>query len=807
MRPYQHHRATLVVISALTAVTVLTGGLLGPATTAQALTPGWLDTDYGLQGLAVALGASDQYGGGGTVDSSGRAVVLSPVSAVVDQIQITRFAVNGAKDSTFGTGGATTLPDGSRYTAISAAGDAIYVAGPAASGNGIALVRLSASGVLDTTYGTGGQVVVAIPDTITAVTGIARLANGDVVLAGRHSATSTTSYVAAVDATGGLDAAWNAGGSTPGVVPSSNLVADLDTDGNHALLLLVAATGTSQVQRRAANGTLDTGFGSGGARALPTTFGAGHLGVESDGDYYVTGADGPSRQGTMAVTRLLPSGTVDATFGTAGTARIPLSDCEPTATSVAVRSPYVYVFGTHRSFGGPSCPTRGPIIARLSAAGVVDPAFGSGGAIQMSEEVVRGSMVPAEVFDGAVQPDGHPVLALALTATDNIRMGAIRLHADSVAPSGAFVPLVPRRLLDTRSGTGGPLPGGGLLSLPIAGHAGVPSTGAGAVVLNVTAVAPTRRGYVTVYPGGQNRPPTSNLNYAAGATTPVAVTVALNGSGAVNLYNGSSGSVHLLVDVVGYYRSGAATAPGSFTALTPARIVDTRDGTGTPAARIAGGATLTFGVSGAGGVPGSNVSAAVLSVTAVTPGGSGYLTAYAGGASRPVASSLSYASGQTRANEVTVGLGAAGDVSVYNGSSGSVDLLVDVAGYYLGGTPTDPGTFVAVTPRRLLDTRTTGPFNPGPIRPHASWPSPFGAPVASALVLNGTVTQETRAGFMAYQGENTYLLEHHPVSTLNFVAHQTVANMTITSGSDFTIYNGSSGTAQAIADLAGYFMP
>ena len=283
----------------------------------------------------------------------------------------------------------------------------------------------------------------------------------------------------------------------------------------------------------------------------------------------------------------------------------------------------------------------------------------------------------------------------------------------------------------------------------------------------------------------------------------------LGSSGTVSLYNGSRGTVHLLADVVGYYRAGTATVAGAFTPLAPARVVDTRSGTGGPRARLAARGTLTFAVAGHGGVPASGVSAVVANVTAVAPAASGYLTAYAGDATRPAASTLNYAAGQTRANLATVRLGAAGDLAVYNGSAGAVDLVVDVSGYYLAGTPTEPGTYVAIDPERLLDTRAGGLPYRGPLRSgqaaHLFPDAPAAA--ASAVVLNGTVTQPTRSGYLAFQGDSEFWDGHFPVSHLNFVAHQTVANMVVVAPDSFLVYNRSAGTAQVIVDLEGYFLP
>ena len=85
--------------------------------------------------------------------------------------------------------------------------------------------------------------------------------------------------------------------------------------------------------------------------------------------------------------------------------------------------------------------------------------------------------------------------------------------------------------------------------------------GAASVALNVTAVTPSRGGFVAVRPGtAAGVPTTSNLNFAAGQTVPNAVTVSLPLDGAhageIQIYfrgDGNSGTVDILVDVVGYY--------------------------------------------------------------------------------------------------------------------------------------------------------------------------------------------------------------------------------------------------------------
>jgi len=72
--------------------------------------------------------------------------------------------------------------------------------------------------------------------------------------------------------------------------------------------------------------------------------------------------------------------------------------------------------------------------------------------------------------------------------------------------------------------------------------------------MNVTVTGPTAPvGYLSVYPGGAVRPPTSNLNFVAGLTLPNLVQVKLGAGGAATIYNGSTGTVNVVVDLAGYF--------------------------------------------------------------------------------------------------------------------------------------------------------------------------------------------------------------------------------------------------------------
>jgi hypothetical protein len=183
-----------------------------------------------------------------------------------------------------------------------------------------------------------------------------------------------------------------------------------------------------------------------------------------------------------------------------------------------------------------------------------------------------------------------------------------------------------------------------------------------------------------VFPSGAPRPLASNLNVVAGRTVPNLVIAKVGADGRVSVYN-NAGNVHVIFDVVGWFGSDAAPAGARFHPLPPARIVDTRSGTGGLGGPVAPAATIFPTVAGAGGVPSSGVSAVVLNVTATQPSAETYLTVFPSGATRPLASNLNVLPGQTVPNLVVARVGPDGKVAIYN-NAGTVSVVVDVVGWY-----------------------------------------------------------------------------------------------------------------------------
>ncbi|MFD8722315.1 hypothetical protein ACFV2H_31135 [Streptomyces sp. NPDC059629] len=372
-----------------------------------------------------------------------------------------------------------------------------------------------------------------------------------------------------------------------------------------------------------------------------------------------------------------------------------------------------------------------------------------------------------------------------------------------------YTPLTPVRLLDTRHAVGvtttTPVAAGADLVLPIPTIADIPAADVSAIVANVTVTQPTAGGHLTLYPhNGQSLPTASNLNFTAGQTVANLVTVPVDGGGVV-FHNGSSGTVHVLMDLQGYYgRAGSGFKP-----LAPTRVLDTRSGLGISAARaIAAHATLSLDLSGR--VP-AGTTAVVLNLTGTRPTQHGYLTAYPDAGSMPGVSNLNFTAGQTVPNLAVVPV-TNGKVDFYNGSGGTVQVVADLEGYFGSGGTGANQSYVPFGPARVVDTRSDSDV-PGPVQAYGSisffplWHKDCTAdcPRPAGAVLNVTATQPKKNGFLTvYPNEQTV----PNASNLNFTAGQTVPNLVSVAdpGLIIGVYNHSSGSVQVIVDQEGYYI-
>jgi hypothetical protein len=333
------------------------------------------------------------------------------------------------------------------------------------------------------------------------------------------------------------------------------------------------------------------------------------------------------------------------------------------------------------------------------------------------------------------------------------------------------------------------------------------------VVLNVTAVNQSAGGFFTVYPTGSGLPLASNLNWDAHVTVPNLVSVGLGSGGSVTIYNGV-GSTDAVVDLEGYYAPSSGGSAGQYVPVVPARITDTRTGSGQANAglKLGPGATLDVQVTGAGGIPASGVTAVILNTTATNTTSAGFFTVFPKGASLPLASNLNWNVGVTVPNRVMVPVGTGGKVSFYNGI-GLADLIVDINGYFTDSTGTG-ASFTALTPTRIVDTRFgTGGFN-SPLGQGATMvvtvagnggvPAMASATPPQAVVLNVTVEGATTASDLLVWPDGS---SAPTASDLNYRQGQTVPNLVIvklSAGGKIDIRNDF-GSTSVIVDVVGWY--
>jgi len=379
------------------------------------------------------------------------------------------------------------------------------------------------------------------------------------------------------------------------------------------------------------------------------------------------------------------------------------------------------------------------------------------------------------------------------------RTAWIQSTIGALTTQGTYHAIDPVRIVDTRNGTGALASGivgprstinpqvSGVAGVPVT-VVGLPNTGAFAAVVNVTATAPSKKGWLTVFPTGTPIPNASNLNFNAGQTVANLVTVQLGQGGKISINNtgqsSAAGSVHVIVDLVGWYSNDETGA--LFHPLAPLRVLDTRTGTTTNpgVGAVNGGASITPTVcDGATGAD-PTATAVVVNVTALAGPTSGFLTLWPNGAA-PNVSNLNFTAGANIANLATVKVGPTCTIKVANsngapGFHAPVNVVIDLVGWYgIENTPDGGAHFHAMTPNRIVDTRN-GTGGVGGLVGAGATVAPVAtvSPVPStavAVVMNLTATTPSKRGWLT-----AYPIGPIPIaSNLNFLAGQTVPNLAI----------------------------
>jgi uncharacterized delta-60 repeat protein len=268
----------------------------------------------------------------------------------------------------------------------------VAVAGIAAS------TAAAAPGDLDATFGTGGTVKTAFLDVAQAGSMVIQSTDGKIVAEGNTYSTTT---------------------SDPGGIA----IARYNTDG-----------------------TLDSGFGTGGKVVLhgsgASYDASGRLAAQGDGKlFYAACPPDPTYGDDLTATRLNTNGSVDTSYGTNGTASAGNvygltgdSDyCTVMAATVAPSDGKLLVLWR------PVPERAGLYVTRFNSDGTLDTGFATGGTARITFVDANSNMRATYYSDMALQGDGKIVVAtmvLGLNYGDTISLGLARLNANGTLDSG-----------------------------------------------------------------------------------------------------------------------------------------------------------------------------------------------------------------------------------------------------------------------------------------------------------------------------------------------------------------------------------
>lgn len=362
------------------------------------------------------------------------------------------------------------------------------------------------------------------------------------------------------------------------------------------------------------------------------------------------------------------------------------------------------------------------------------------------------------------------------------------------AAGGLHLLVSPVRIVDTRPDAG-KLGGGRVLTVPVAGVAGVPDDAVAAVV-SVTAVEPCSDTFLTVFPCGEGVPTASTVNAVAGSIVANSI-VARLGGGALCVITLHPSDV--IVDVTGWVGPGGmGTEP-----VAPLRLTDTRPGQpqalATPQTRLGARQALTVDLGSLPGVDAS-VTAATINVTVANPSGPGFVAVLPGPCAAatlpPTTSNLDFVAHRDAAATATIGL-VNGDLCVY--SMTETDIVIDLQALHGPAPHAADGNGTATTaidPLRILDTRATTRLHAGDTIALDT------STVADAALVNLTAVLPSASGFVTLSPCGKAVPN---VSNVNFVVGDVVANRAVVSTdgtSRFCLF--SSADTDVVIDLTGF---
>lgn len=416
---------------------LLAMGLAVGANFVQAQTAGSLDTTFGTGGtVTTTFGGQTVVPIGAVQQSNGDIVVISQFDFQSDAgtgVGVTRYTSAGKLDTTFGTEGSTftTFPNiifQALWFAVQPNGAIVVGGGTAPSDStlpganqGFGLVRFTASGELDSTFGTNGLVNTPIGPRTANPGSLLLQPNGQIVMAGLEGGNGERPtnpddipnmvVVARYNTDGSLDTTFGSGGvallNDASTLPGANQLALL-TNGDY--LIVSTAFGGPVTAQLSSTGVLQSSV-TGGTIVNTTTTSFGEQGsatlFQPNGDFIIIQAAGTiNRVTTIMGQRYSETAVRDTTFSSTPFTFAGERLVAPNGIALQANGQILVGGSVVRAspiFGG---------LARLNTNGTLDTAFGKEGTLT-TDNTVNGVLVQADGKIVAVEAVGTDGIALA----------------------------------------------------------------------------------------------------------------------------------------------------------------------------------------------------------------------------------------------------------------------------------------------------------------------------------------------------------------------------------------------------------
>jgi hypothetical protein len=395
--------------------------------------------------------------------------------------------------------------------------------------------------------------------------------------------------------------------------------------------------------------------------------------------------------------------------------------------------------------------------------------------------------------------------------------------ANMPAVPGEFHPVTPTRIVDTAHNlgiAGAVRPGDGRLSDPnpvnrkrarlnhefvVTGVGGVPKTGVGAVLLNVTQLGASVPGSLAIF----QKPPhadsvfndqasfkvvptvASQLFWQGGDKSTSQVLVRVGAGGRVRIVNRSKGSTHLLVEVVGWVDESQPGQNGlGLVPVTHSRVFDTRTGVGTARAALRAGQVRTAAIP----VPArAQALVANIGVSPITH--STTLRVWPTGTAATSYASVAVTPPQTRSNLVT-GMLSPNLTWNVKGGTAAAHVNIDVQGYFAPQSGAH-GRVTTLTPV-TVKTTTIGAY--GAVRVRLAGTPGMPRSGVAGVYVNVTISNTALSGALAVDTAVT----RNSAAALRAWPKKTTANLVLTkvaSDGSIVVRNGGASSGKLTVEL------